>query len=485
MDRYINPHLSKGRGLLLSDIIENRDVGHSKSVPDGNKDSGLSHSPTCTPVRGFRRGSVYTSTPDSDADAIHHLTDMVGQLGAQIGESIVAKLLSAGVMNTSGDNLTTPTAQTTYRDTVRQDLPHVTVHVKSDRELPTFRGENTDKYSVQDWIDMTKSHLRKHEIPVDGQAEEIMSHLLGKARDVVRIALRSDSGLDVKKSPEIVYDVLLHYFSDAPSCLPLADFYATLPRHKENPVDYWIRLNKAADLAMEGLQRQGKRTENMADEVALMFVKHCPDPDLSYTLKCKPINEWTSRDVQLRIDDYQRELRASGRVTGAAQLKNHTTTITTDQPSLSPVDPTVPTHCYACTPAQVQRPACRQDHLTPASCPVPAEPDHTVRCTSIPAMAQNLQQTEEKLLTRMVDIFQGMMDKMQQRGSHSTRARRFPSSRRERRPNETVCKVCDDAGHSTISHCMSDRLCFTCLAPGHTRQTCPGINSSQPQSSEN
>ncbi|KAK3539463.1 hypothetical protein QTP70_008485 [Hemibagrus guttatus] len=36
------------------------------------------------------------------------------------------------------------------------------------------------------------------------------------------------------------------------------DFYATLPRAKENPVDYWIRLNKAADLANEGLHRQAK-----------------------------------------------------------------------------------------------------------------------------------------------------------------------------------------------------------------------------------
>ena len=139
------------------------------------------------------------------------------------------------------------------------------------------------------------------------QAEEIMSRLLGKARDVVKIALHVDPALDLKEKPELIYNVLLHYFSDAPSCLPLADFYATLPRHRENPVDYWIRLNKAADLALEGLHRQGKWTDNMNDEVARMFVKHCPDPELSCTLKCKPIYEWTSRDVLRRIDDYQRE----------------------------------------------------------------------------------------------------------------------------------------------------------------------------------
>lgn len=75
--------------------------------------------------------------------------------------------------------------------------------------------------------------------------------------------------------------------SEAPSCLPLADFYATLPRHRENPVDNWIRLNKAADLLLEGLMK------DMNDEVAVMFVKHCPDPELSCPLKCKPIHEWT------------------------------------------------------------------------------------------------------------------------------------------------------------------------------------------------
>lgn len=101
--------------------------------------------------------------------------------------------------------------------------------------------------------------------------------------------------------------------------VPLADFYATLLKHIENPVNYWITLNKAADLALEGLHRPGKQTENMSDEVALMFVKHCPDPELACTLKCKPIHEWSSHDVQLRFDDYQSELRARGRSSGTTE----------------------------------------------------------------------------------------------------------------------------------------------------------------------
>lgn len=326
MDGFSSPTLPKGRGVWFSNIADSRAVGHSKFTPDGCAESGLGLSPGCTPVGGIMREGPLTSTPRSDVDDVRHLTDMVGQLGAQIGESIVAKLMSAGVVNMNSDHQTIPATQNTPCDVNRHDLPHVTVHVRPDKVLQTFRGDNTDKYPVQDWIDMTKTHLRKQDIPVCEQAEEIMSHLMGKARDVVKIALRSDPALDVTQRPELIYNVLLHYFSEAPSCLPLADFYATLPKHRENPVDYWIRLNKAADLALEGLHRRGKQMEDMNDEVALMFVKHCPDPELSCTLKCKPIHEWTSRDVQLRIDDYQRELRASGRTTGVTQLKSHITT---------------------------------------------------------------------------------------------------------------------------------------------------------------
>ena len=192
-----------------SNIAESRDVGHSKSIIDGCGDTGLGQSPGCTPVSWFMGEGPHTSTPGSDVDAIHHLTDMVGQLGAQIGESIVAKLMSAGVVNMISDHQTTSTAQNTHSDVNRHDLSRVTVHVKPDRELQTFRGDSTDKYSVQDWIDMTKTHLRKQEIPLYEQAEEIMSHLMGKARNVVKIALPSDPALDVKQKPELIYNILL------------------------------------------------------------------------------------------------------------------------------------------------------------------------------------------------------------------------------------------------------------------------------------
>lgn len=470
MDEFASPSLPKGRGTWLSYVADSRDVGHSKVTPD-NRDTGLGQSPDCTPVGGLMRGPL-TSTPSSDADVIHHLTAMVGQLGAQIGESIVEKLMSAGVVNMTSEHQTT-TDQTTRTNVDQHDRPpQVTVHVNSDKGLQTFRGDSTDKYPVQDWIDMTKTHLRKRQIPVCDQAEEVMSHLMGKARDVVKISLRSDLALDVE--PERIYNVLLHYFSVAPSCLPLADFYATLPKHRENPVDYWIRLNKAADLALEGLCRQGKRTENMNDEVALMFVKHCPDPELSCTLKFKPLHEWTARDVQSRIDDYQRELRARGGATDTVPLKNYITAVASEQPSQPLSDRAMSAQYLSASPSSPPLQIQHQQVCHPN--PVQGEPCHE----------RNLPQSEERLLTRMVDMFQEMMEKMQPRNTlRPTLGGRFQHVSHEKRSREAVCKVCNDSSHTTISHCMSDRLCFACHAPGHTKLNCTAKTSTQFQTEGN
>lgn len=49
--------------------------------------------PGSTPVSSSMREGPHTLTLGSNIDAIHHLTDTVGQFGAQIGESIIAKLV--------------------------------------------------------------------------------------------------------------------------------------------------------------------------------------------------------------------------------------------------------------------------------------------------------------------------------------------------------------------------------------------------------
>lgn len=150
MDRFARPTLPKGRGFWFSDIADSRAVGHSKYTPDGWAETGLGQSPGFIPVIGLMREGPLASTSYSGVDAIHRLPDIVGQLGAWIDESIVAKLMSVGVVNMNNDHQTTSTTQNSQCDINRHDLTHVTVHVKPDKVLQTFGSDNTDKYSVQD-----------------------------------------------------------------------------------------------------------------------------------------------------------------------------------------------------------------------------------------------------------------------------------------------------------------------------------------------
>ena len=250
------------------------------------------------------------------------------------------------------------------------------------------------------------------------------------------------------QNPGLIYDVLLQYFSDASSCLPLADFYATLPRPNENPVDYWLRINRAADLADEGLHRQGRQMESTGEEVARMFVKHCPDPELACIFKCKPIQEWSSRDVQMRIDYYQREMRASGRANGSVPLNSHNAAFHAMQPSPVPYSQPMPEQCHTQFPHSVPIP----DH-SPVCNPMPTQCHASCQSPCPPSahvVAQNTQQSEERILTRMMGMLEQIMGNVQQRGSAPHGGRVQGGAR------EKACRVCGDSKHSTITHFMSE-----------------------------
>ena len=492
-ENFASPVLPKGRSVLgawqYSDSgavgrgLFNGEAGYSQPLPDSGRGTGLGQNPGCTPVGQFMGEGPLTSTPSSDAaTAISQLTGMMGELGAQIGESIVARLMSAGVVNVDSNHPsstsfnTSPAHRGTDSSTVSRTDSHVTVHVKSDKGL-LFRGDDSDKYPVKDWIDMTKTNLRKQKCPVDEQAEEIMGKLMGKARDIVKVALRSDQTLDVSQNPSLIFDILLQYFSDTSSCLPLADFYSTLPRSGESPVDYWLRVNRAADLADEGLRRQGRRMENSNEEIARMFVKHCPDPELSSIFKCKPIHEWSARDIQLRIDDYQRELRASSR--GYGDVKSHTTTFASMPSSPAAYSQLMPEQCHGQCPTVTSTPVTAPVSHTQGSVTVMSQ-SHVLPQTpgppsgsSMPTVLQNTQEAEERILSRMMSMLEQMMGRVQQRSS-APRGGRFQSGNREK-----ACRVCNDSKHSTVTHCMSEKLCFACLAPGHTKMACPTKFSTQ------
>ncbi|KAL1276817.1 hypothetical protein QQF64_036440 [Cirrhinus molitorella] len=150
-------------------------------------------------------------------------------------------------------------------------------------------------------------YLQKSSCPEAEKADTVLSHLLGRAKNIIKVGLKSTASTG-SASAEKIYDMLRHYLSDHPvSLLPLADFYATQPKAKESPVDYWVRLNSAAERANSHLGRSGSNLENMSAEVAMMFIRNCPDPELSSMFKCKPMSRWSIEEIQEAIDEHQRE----------------------------------------------------------------------------------------------------------------------------------------------------------------------------------
>lgn len=80
------------------------------------------------------------------------------------------------------------------------------------------------------------------------------NHLCGRAKSIVKVKLKSSPVAVL--CPEVVYEVLQCYFSESPgSCQPLADFYVTQQEKSERPIEYWVRLYEAAELADTHLER--------------------------------------------------------------------------------------------------------------------------------------------------------------------------------------------------------------------------------------
>ncbi|KAK0150419.1 hypothetical protein N1851_008482 [Merluccius polli] len=88
---------------------------------------------------------------------------------------------------------------------------------------------------------------------------EVVNRLLGRARDVTRVWLRSNPDTtDVN----VVYSVLRRHFGDVVhSDLPLADFYAVQPLAGESPLNYWVRLNKSAEVTEQCLVSKGDKVK--------------------------------------------------------------------------------------------------------------------------------------------------------------------------------------------------------------------------------
>ena len=377
-----------------------------------------------------------SSTPiTTDSDTLGQIRDLLGELGTQIGDSVVNRLLAnqmtapiRGPPPPSSLPLLDPSPFT-------PDMSRLSVVVKTDAKEPAaYRGDGTDKYTVQEWIGVMDTYLHKRGCSAGEQVDEILSHLLGRAKNIVKVGLKSNS--DKAAHPEVIYDILRRYFSDCPmSSLPLADFYATHPDVNESPVDYWVRLNTAAEHADRHLRNSGGKMENMSVEVAMMFIRNCPNSDLSSVFRCKPISKWSAMEVQEAIDEHQREHQTRKGPSRAERLVVATATATS-----SPVAEEL-----TAMRASVQEPTA-QAKKSAATTP------------------------EAGALERVLSMLESLLARTASPIQQPTQWSR-PSP----------CRVCGEKTHVTREHCMKEKRCFGCLELGHQKRDCTRATPHQTQ----
>lgn len=300
MEKFNTPGLGRGRGVYQTDVTFSVGRGFSgyplTSTPRVTyQNAGDSRQIDQTEVNGTDVNELRTSTVEGNI-SMDMLATVVKQIGQSISENIVSCLESrvtgCGEGSKSGHaSSSAPPGMQNLKLVLQSDV----------KEPAYYRGDGSDKCTIYEWVELMSVYLRKREYSQECQAEEVLSRLMGRARDVVKIALRNYEKTDLSNGPGPIFDILKQHFGDAVySAMPLADFYATLPLKGESPIDYWIRLNRAIDVADDCLKRQGKKLDNPSQEVTVMFVRHCPDPQLQLIFRCKPQQHWTAAEVQER-----------------------------------------------------------------------------------------------------------------------------------------------------------------------------------------
>lgn len=370
------------------------------------------------------QGDMPSCFPATNDPALNSLITHIAQ---QVGQTIRDQLRGECDRNDVSGAQAQSSADQPSSDSTYLNLTGAKLVLQSDvREPPAFRGDGSDKNTVCEWEDLMEVYFRKRGIPLKEQHSEIMSKLMGKPKDIVRITLRSSPSMKPQEKPKVIYDILRQHFSEVTySCMPMADFYSTVPVTGEFPVEYWLRLNKAVDAAEEGLKRLGRRMEDPCQEVAMMFVKHCPDPTLAAVFKFKAPDKWAASEVQEHIDRYQIEMKeVLSKSKCLRPIAVHTQAPTLDE---SPVQKDI----------TVTRPTCNDD------------------CLKV-----------------LVSLF----DRALSQNNHSVQKPAFSDQIQHK-----SCSVCQSSEHSTLAHCRQKRLCLACFEPNHIKRNCPRRQPGQGQ----
>lgn len=396
-------------------------VGHAASPSHAAPSSG--------------QGVTLSGFPDTTDPALNILITHIAQ---QVGQTIRDQLREECEVRDGGSAQAQSSVGQLPSDNTYLNLTGAKLVLQSDvREPPVFRGDGSDKIAVCEWEELMEVYFRKRAIPLKEQHAEIMCKLMGKAKDVVRITLRSSPSMKPQDNPKIIYDILRQHFGDVVySCMPMADFYSTVPVAGETPVEYWLRLNKAVDAAGEGLRRLGRDMGDPCQEVTMMFVKHCPDPTLAAVFKFKAPDKWTASEIQEHIDRYQIETKEQG-LSKSKRIK--------------------PVTVHAQAPALDET----RTAFLPRESAVQGEND-----------AASRPPCNDDCLKTLVSLFDRALA---QNNQTVTAHRPLPHDQFQHRS----CRVCQSPEHSTLSHCRQNRLCLACFEPNHIKRNCPKRQSNQ------
>ncbi|KAI5613939.1 hypothetical protein C0J50_11211 [Silurus asotus] len=220
-------------------------------------------------------------------------------------------------------------------------------------------------------------------------------------------------------------------------------------------MDYWIRLNKAIDVANECLRRRNKRDEDPVAEAVMMFVSHCPDLSLALSLQFKPAEQWSATEIQERLDCHRRNMKRdsarSPRYTPGSACHQNTVTVCDDPVTSFTKQPKLSSGQSQYSDAQ----------LNPNAAPF--SPNTNV---------QHLVAMMDKVLSLCT-------------ASLSLSNTACPKRSSDFKSNVSqACRVCQSKEHTTYTHCMRQRLCRNCLKPGHFKSSCPmAANLEQPSPS--
>lgn len=181
-------------------------------------------------------GSVGLDFPSANEGnaSVHIIAGIAKEIGMSIGESIASCIESK-----LGSGVSANVAGNTHRSG-GADPSLVNLVVKSEVKEPNcFKRDGLDAYTVHEWESVIMSYLKKQAIAVAEQAEAVMNRLIRKAREVVRVGIRSNPFLVLSEGPGPIFDILKQHFSDTvSSIMPLADLYATVPFSGEDPFEY-------------------------------------------------------------------------------------------------------------------------------------------------------------------------------------------------------------------------------------------------------